>query len=85
VKISKKAPACSKKSEDHVQALKKLVTNLKNTIKHQEEERGKLLQRIDELERLNKIFVSREFRIKELRGEVKKLNQKLGSQETATE
>jgi len=46
--------------------LEKLVTNLKNTIKHQEEERKKLLKRIDELERLNKIFVNREFRIKEL-------------------
>jgi len=65
--------------------LEKLVKNLKNTIKYQEEERKKLLERIDELERLNKIFVSREFRIKELRGEVKNLSQKLGSQETATE
>jgi len=65
--------------------LEKLVTNLKNTIEHQEEVRKKLLQRIDELERLNKIFVNREFRIKELRGEVKNLSQKLGSQEIATE
>jgi len=83
--ISKKVPACSNKSADRVQTLEGLVINLKNTIKYQEEERKKLLKRIDDLERLNKLFVNREFRIKELRGEVKNLSQKLGSQETATE
>ncbi len=73
-----------RKHGDQTRPMEEQVKQLEARIAQLKEENRALLRKNAELERLNKIFIHREFRIRELKAEIERLRKKTGNHDPSS-